>query len=195
MKKNTQRGFAPLIILLLVLLVGGGAYAISKNKGSKANVNANATSTAATSTADVAATSTISNSDRTIQITLSEQNKSGQNGKAVITEVNGKAKVIVTLTGKPSAAIQPSHIHIGSCSTLGAVKYPLTSIDKGAAQTMLDISVDQLLAQLPLSVNVHKSGAEIGTYVACGEIGTSTEKMDKGVSASTTVKVKANVTI
>lgn len=189
MKVNTQRGIAPLAILIIVLLAGGGTYAVTKSNSKKVKVdqsaNVQATSTVATSTPSETATS----SNKTLHITLNEQNMSGQGGKVVITEVDGKAKVIVNITGKPSSVEQPAHIHLGSCTAIGAVKYPLTNVGKGASQTMLDVSIDQLVAELPLSINVHKSAAEASVYVACGNIGTSTSKL-LNVSASTSVKVK-----
>ncbi len=205
MKINTQRGIAPILILLLIVLIaGGGIYAAkaisSKKPKVDQNANMEATSTAATSTPTDVSTST----DKTLQITLNEENNSGQSGQVVITEVDGKAKVIVNITGKPSSVPMPAHIHLGSCPDVGAVKYPLTSLGKGASQTMLDVSIDQLLSELPLSINVHKSAAELGVYVACGDIGTSTPKTSASTtkasvsakaSASTTAGVKTKVKV
>src|SRR3989338_7507273 len=108
----------------------------------------------------------------TLQVTLGEQNKSGQNGQAVITQLGtSTVKVIVTIAGKPSSVAQPAHIHLGSCPTPGAVKYPLTNVGKGASQTEIpNMTLEQLLSELPLAINVHKSAAELKTYVACGDI-------------------------
>lgn len=163
---NTQKGIAPIAVLIIALLViGGGTAAVkSNNKKKTARENEaalNATSTSATST------STIPSS---IQVKLSEQNNSGQSGTAILTETNGKTKVIVNFTGKPSGVAQPAHIHLSSCATIGAVKYPLTNVDKGASQTELNVTMAELLAGLPLSINVHKSAAEASVYVACGDI-------------------------
>jgi hypothetical protein len=194
-KVNTQRGIAPiLVLLLLVLIAGGGAYAVKKNsdkKAEKAKMEESANMQASSTTAVSTSTPAVATSSRTFQINLNEQNKSGQSGKAVFTEVNGKVKVIVNITGKPSGVLQPSHIHLGSCAAIGAVKYPLSNIDKGAAQTMLDISMDQLLSQLPLALNVHKSATEIGVYTSCGDITASTVHLN----ASTSVEVKAGAMI
>lgn len=186
MKKNLHRGIAPLVIMLIIAAVvatGGGVVIAKKNKAAaqaQANANMNASSSA-----------------KTINFDLKEQNNSGQSGHVTITEVNGKAKVIVTLTGKPSDISQPSHIHLGSCSTIGVVKYPLTNVDKGSAQTMLDISLDQLVTQLSLSLNVHKSAAEMGVYVACGDINTSTGvlKGDKNINVNANINTNINAAI
>jgi len=102
-------------------------------------------------------------------VILSEQNNSGQSGSALFTEEGGNAKVMVNLENSP-AGPQPAHIHVGSCATLGDVRYPLTSPENGSSETTLNVSLAQLSSELPLAVNVHKSPAEAQVYVACGDI-------------------------
>ncbi len=195
MKTNYQRGILPIVIIIIAAIVigGGTAVIIKKNNDDKAAKmkleqqaaeNLNATSTASTATS----------TERTIQFALKEQNQSGQSGHVVITEVNGKAKVIVTLTGKPSTVLQPSHIHLNSCANIGGVKYPLTAVNKGAAQTIIDVSLDSLLKSLPLSLNIHKSEAQAGIYVACGDFPATTTLKLKD-TATTSVKTNATSTI
>lgn len=101
-------------------------------------------------------------------VTLTEENKSGQKGTAVLEEVGGKVKVTVSLTGTKMAAAQPAHIHIGICPGVGAVKYPLTNVVSGSSVTMLDVTMADLVAGGPLALNVHKSANEAGVYTACG---------------------------
>jgi len=108
---------------------------------------------------------------RSLSLTLVEQNLSGQSGTANIFEVGDKTKIELTLRNSP-AGPQPAHVHTGSCAELGGVKYPLTSPVNGTSDTTLDVSYDELLAELPLAINVHKSVAEAGVYVACADIGT-----------------------
>lgn len=124
-----------------------------------------------------AATVTTNTNDATMKkdvvVTLAAQNGSGQAGTATISDVNGKAKVTIAIAPSTDNVQQPAHIHVGACPTPGAVKYPLTPVGNGASETMLDISVDELMAQLPLAINIHKSTAEISTYVACGDITTN----------------------
>lgn len=108
---------------------------------------------------------------RTMTVKLASQNDSRQAGEAVLTEVEGdKVKVVLSLSGAPTGVAQPAHIHAGACPTPGAVKYPLTSVTNGASQTELDVTLDELVAQLPLAVNVHKSSTEAGVHVACGDV-------------------------
>ncbi len=105
-----------------------------------------------------------------ISLTLNTQNTSGISGTATVSDVDGKAKVVLSLTGAPAEISQPAHIHLGSCAKIGAVKYPLTSSVGGVSETMLDVSTETLLGSLPLAINVHKSAEEVSVYVACGDI-------------------------
>ena len=105
-----------------------------------------------------------------ISVTLSEQNKSGELGTATLMEVDGKVKVTLKLTGAPTGVAQPAHIHVGACPDVGAVKYPLTSPIDGMSETVLDVTLAQLKSELPLGINVHKSGDEVKVYVSCGDL-------------------------
>lgn len=105
-----------------------------------------------------------------LAVKLLPQNNSGEEGIAALTEVNGKAVVTLHMSGMPDGASQPAHIHLSSCATIGAVKYPLQNITDGISETTLSVPLADILAAAPLSVNVHKSSAEAGTYVACGDI-------------------------
>lgn len=104
-----------------------------------------------------------------VQIAVNAQSNSGETGKATIKDEGGKAEVYIKLSSYPGNP-QPAHIHAGSCNNLGAVKYPLSAVADGKSETKLNISTEQLLSQLPLAVNVHKSAAEIKAYAACGDI-------------------------
>jgi hypothetical protein len=72
--------------------------------------------------------------------------------------------------GNPNATSQPAHIHVGSCPTPGAVVFPLTSVVNGTSVTMLNTSLEDLIAQGELALNVHKSEEESSVYVACGNL-------------------------
>lgn len=108
--------------------------------------------------------------DRTMTITLSSQNNSGESGVAILKEVNGKTEVKLRLEGAPKGVTQPAHIHSGSCASLGGVKWPLTFPVNGKSETTLDLSFDQLKAELPLAINIHESTAEAKVYVSCGDL-------------------------
>ncbi|OGM24175.1 hypothetical protein A2627_04765 [Candidatus Woesebacteria bacterium RIFCSPHIGHO2_01_FULL_39_28] len=103
-------------------------------------------------------------------LNLSAENKSGESGTATLKEVNGKVVVSLSLTGFPKNVAQPTHIHVGSCPGVGAVKYPLTSVTNGVSETTLNVTMAQLTRELPLAVNVHKSSTQSGVYVSCGQL-------------------------
>lgn len=105
-----------------------------------------------------------------ITIQLNEENNSGELGTATLKDTEGKVMVALNLTGAPKGVAQPAHIHEGSCPGVGAVKYPLTSASDGRSETTLNISLEKLLSQLPLAVNVHKSASQAGVYIACGNL-------------------------
>lgn len=107
---------------------------------------------------------------QSIVVALSAQNDSGMNGTATLTDMDGSTVVKLDLTGAPAGVEQPAHIHTGSCANIGGVVYPLTSPLNGVSETTLGVSLEEILAGLPLALNVHKSNAESGVYVACGDL-------------------------
>ncbi len=101
------------------------------------------------------------------------QSGSGLSGTAVLTEVDGKTRVDLNVSGGVLALLSPSepaHIHSGSCANLGGIKYPLNNVVSGHSTTVVDASMDELKAELPLAINIHKSVAAIGTYIACADL-------------------------
>lgn len=174
---NTQKGVALIAIIIIAVLVLGGGAAVIKNKNAakKAEREKNALS------AEPDNKMMNGNVPSAIQVKFTEQNGSGVSGQAVLTQIGtSTVKVIVNTTGKPSGIAQPAHIHVGSCPNPGAVKYPLTSIDRGASQTEIQTTLSALLTELPLAINVHKSAAETGTLVACGDITAERGMMQSG---------------
>lgn len=103
-------------------------------------------------------------------IPLAMQNDSGETGRVTMSEVNGQVKVMVNLTSASVDQSQPAHIHRGSCATLGEVVYTLSQVVNGSSETTITAAFEALKSNLPLTINVHKSVAESGTYVACGDI-------------------------
>jgi len=108
-----------------------------------------------------------------IIVELKSQNNSGQTGKATLTDMDGKTKVVINIPAGTAGVPQPAHIHVGACPAVGAVKYPLSNVVNGKSETVLDVSFSTLTKELPLGINVHKSGAEAKIYVACGNISAS----------------------
>src|SRR3989338_2289673 len=109
-------------------------------------------------------------SSDSIVVALSAQNDSGMNGTATLTSMGESTLVELALTGAPAGIVQPAHINTGSCATIGGVVYPLEFPVNGVSATTLNVSLDAILAQLPLALNVHKSAEEVSVYVACGDL-------------------------
>jgi len=105
-----------------------------------------------------------------VTINLNQQSGSGQSGQLVLAEAGEKTKAVLTVANYDENVGQPAHLHESSCDDLGPVAYPLNNVLNGRSETMIDISFDKLISELTLSVNVHKSSAEPGIYVSCGDI-------------------------
>ncbi len=118
------------------------------------------------------------NTVKTSTVSIAAFDNSGISGTATITEVEGKSKVVVSLNGYPVDANEPARINTGSCASLGGEKYPLTNVVSGASETVLEVSFDDLMKQLPLAINIHKSETELDKNVACGDIVAPTPVVD-----------------
>lgn len=106
-----------------------------------------------------------------VSASLREQNDSNESGSVTLSEEDGKTKVVLTLNGQPAGVAQPAHIHAGTCASIGAVIYPLTLVVDGRSETVLNLPLETVLAAATeLSVNVHMSELNLGTYVACADI-------------------------
>ena len=150
--------------LITVIIIVGTGYLLVNNKNQAIQETPIIDNEAADSEAVVP---TISDE---FTITLAEQNASGESGTATLKEENGKVKVSLSLTGEPLDVTQPAHIHVGSCPDVGAVKYLLESPVNGVSETLLDVTLDQLRAEQPLGLNIHKSTSEASVYVSCGDL-------------------------
>jgi hypothetical protein len=115
-----------------------------------------------------------SGSAKEMTVTLSEQNGSGESGRATLTAEGDRTKVVFNLQSKSAtaaAAPQPAHIHRGSCDKLDPTPtYGLTDVKGGKSTSTVDAKLDDL-RKGSYAINVHKSAADIKTYVACGDIG------------------------
>jgi hypothetical protein len=103
-----------------------------------------------------------------VTIDLAEQSGSGQSGTATLEPADGMVRVTIELDNPP-ADPQPAHIHSGACPDVGDVVHPLTNVENGSSETEVAASLEDLQAG-EFAVNVHQSEADIGTYVACGDI-------------------------
>ena len=94
----------------------------------------------------------------------------------------GRAQTPVADT---AAEAHPAHIHSGTCDQLGDVVHPLADVALPTGEEMgtagghpvkisesnrLDVPLQEILDG-EHAINVHLSAEEIGTYIACGNIG------------------------
>jgi hypothetical protein len=108
--------------------------------------------------------------DKPMTVKLSAQNKSGESGTATLTPQGDKTQVVIKLTGAPGSTPQPAHIHDGSCANIDPKpRVPLQNVVDGNSTTTLDMKLADVAGKGG-AINVHKSAADLKTYVACGDI-------------------------
>jgi plastocyanin len=90
----------------------------------------------------------------------------------------------VSAAQESADAPHPAHIHTGTCAQLGDIAAPLKDVaapegERSGSTTAFPLETSETIIDLPLqelldgnhAVNVHKSADDIGTYIACGDIG------------------------
>jgi Cu/Zn superoxide dismutase len=105
-----------------------------------------------------------------LSVKLNTQNNSGEGGTASLCDSTQGLVVKTTVSGSPEGVAQPEHIHTGTCADLGGVKYPLQSVSNGSATSVVPNVTVADLQKGTFAINVHKSTADVKTYVACGNI-------------------------
>ena len=153
MDKNYSAG-----VIIAIIIIVGAIFLVRSGTNNTPNIDNSAIPTAT----------------KSITIELDAQNNSKENGIATIVTTDRGSKVTIDLQNAPATA-QPAHIHLGSCPMPGGIKYPLVSLVNGHSETMINATVEQLIAQAPLAINVHRSQTNLNAYVACGDIASTTK--------------------
>ena len=104
-----------------------------------------------------------------VTVVLKAQNNSGEDGIATLTQHGSTVTVTVSVEDGTTTP-QPAHVHTGTCAKLGGVSYPLVNVVSGKSTTTLKGVTLASLQTGSFVINVHKSAADLGTYVSCGEI-------------------------
>lgn len=107
--------------------------------------------------------------EQPVTINLAAQNNSGVSGTATLTPMGNQTQVVVKVTGEPSGASEPAHIHIGACPNPGSVKAPLQNIVNGTSTTIINQPLSTFTTG-GFAINLHESAANISHYVSCGDI-------------------------
>jgi hypothetical protein len=107
-------------------------------------------------------------SEKSQTITMKAQNDSGETGTTTLKDTPDG--LLVTIDLKDAKGSQPAHIHKGSCAKLDpAPEYPLKNVVDGKSTTTVKgVTISELDGKT--AVNVHKSAADLKTYVSCGDI-------------------------
>jgi hypothetical protein len=105
-------------------------------------------------------------------VKMGAQSGSGQNGSATIVTKGTGIVVTVTVSNEPKGASEPAHIHLGTCKKLNPAPWkPLSNVVNGVSTTTLaGVTTAQLTGKTKYAINVHKSAADLKTYVSCGGI-------------------------
>jgi hypothetical protein len=103
-----------------------------------------------------------------------------------------RAQTPVGQSDTEAEAPHPAHIHSGTCDQLGDVVYPLADVAYPTGEQMgasdghpvsvsegnhIDAPLQKLLDG-DYAINVHESAEDIGTYIACGNIGGIVNKQE-----------------
>jgi hypothetical protein len=105
-----------------------------------------------------------------VTVTLTEQNESGQNGMAELTDMGDGTTMVVIEIENGNAGPQPAHIHEGTCANLNPKPaYPLSGVVDGRSETIVPVDIHDLTDE-PYAINIHKSATEAAIYTSCGDI-------------------------
>ena len=106
-----------------------------------------------------------------ISVTFAPQNGSKQSGSGSVTAKSGGVWVTLQVTNEPKGAVEPTHIHMGTCAKLNPAPWKvLANTVNGKSSTLVaGVSIAQL-KKGPYAINLHKSLKQIGVYVSCGNL-------------------------
>lgn len=88
-------------------------------------------------------------------------------GKASVIENGAKTIVMLKIANPPLASLS-AKLQTGTCAQPTNTKYNLNTLADGESETELDISFDDLLLQIPVSIGVSKGNTK--GYDFCGDM-------------------------
>ena len=157
------------VIVIAAVAVLGLLYFKGENQTATINTTGSPTPKATTPQATLSPTLTTSPTPGPVVFELSAMASSSEKGKVTLTPtLAGKVQVSIKLD--KNASVQSAHIHSGTCNNLGTIKYSLNSVVNGKSETTLNTSLAQLILQIPLAVDVHKSASQTSSVVACTDL-------------------------
>lgn len=107
-----------------------------------------------------------------IRYPVSAASDSGITGLVIVKGDTRNSTVTVLLQGTPAGGKHPMHFHAGNCDSNGDVVVPLNDLDgtTGTSRTVVNVPYGAIVGG-DHYLNVHLSADDMGTIVACGEVG------------------------
>jgi hypothetical protein len=103
---------------------------------------------------------------------VSPVNDSGISGLVIVKGNTVSSTVSVLLQGTPDGGKHPMHFHAGNCDSGGDVVVPLNDLDGSSGTSYTTVNVPYgVIVGGDHYLNVHLSADDMGTIVACGEVG------------------------
>jgi plastocyanin len=119
---------------------------------------------------------------------------------ASVVALSALAVVAPAIAAQDGDEAHPAHIHAGTCAELGDVVIPLSDVampegEAAGPASAIPVELSETDVDMPLqdiidgghAINVHLSAAEIGTYIACGDIGGIVTEWDTGEGQELTI--------
>jgi uncharacterized surface protein with fasciclin (FAS1) repeats len=107
-----------------------------------------------------------------IRYSVSASGDSGITGLVIVKGDTRNSTATVLVQGTPAGGVHPMHFHAGNCDSNGDVVIPLTDLNgtTGTSRTVVNVPYGTIVGG-DHYLNVHLSSADMGTIVACGEVG------------------------
>jgi uncharacterized surface protein with fasciclin (FAS1) repeats len=107
-----------------------------------------------------------------IRYPVGEMNGTGINGLVIVKGDTRNSTVTVLMQGTPAGGKHPMHFHAGNCDSNGDVVIPLNDLDgtTGTSRTIVEVPYGTIVGG-DHYLNIHLSADDMGTIVACGEVG------------------------
>lgn len=110
-------------------------------------------------------------SAKLLNINMGAMNGSKQDGSASVGDKGKGVEVTLHLRNEPKGAVEPAHIHQGTCKKLNPAPWKmLHSVVNGASSTFVPGVTVAEIKKGHYAINVHKSAADLKTYVSCGDL-------------------------
>ncbi len=107
-----------------------------------------------------------------IRYPVGAASESGITGLVIVKGDTRNSTVTVLLQGTPAGGKHPMHFHAGNCESGGDIVIPLNDLDgtTGTSRTVVNVPYGAIVGG-DHYLNVHLSAEDLGTIVACGEVG------------------------